>query len=96
MHWRVTSETGMKTVAPSVFTTHSLNLKRFGRRRGISRRPVLELDRPAVELVSLLVRLELEVPLGLHVSLRSTKTPSSFVQKSSVPWTASGARSCGR
>jgi hypothetical protein len=39
MHCRVTSEIGMKTVAPSVFTTHSLNLKRFGRRRGISRRP---------------------------------------------------------
>ena len=39
MHWRVTSDTGMNSVAPSVLTSHSLNLNRLGRRRGTSRRP---------------------------------------------------------
>ena len=39
MHWRVTSAIGMKSVVPSWFTIHSLNLKRFGRRRGMSSRP---------------------------------------------------------
>src|SRR2546423_870581 len=43
MHWRVTSETGMNSVVPSLLTSHSLNLNRLGRRRGTSSRPFCSL-----------------------------------------------------
>ena len=91
MHCRVTSETGMKTVEPSVFTIHSLKRKRFGRRRGMSSRSSCSLSRSAVEACAARrTSGSRAYASGRASRCGRTKTPSSFVQKSSVPCWASG------
>ena len=70
MHCRVTSETGMKTVEPSVFTIHSLKRKRLGRRRGMSSRSSCSLIAPRYRVVLRVERLVLEVRVRPGIPLR--------------------------
>ena len=70
MHWRVTSETGMNSVAALGVDEPLVELEEVRAPAGDVQAPVLELDRPPVELAAFVLGLELDIALGHLVALR--------------------------
>ena len=90
MHCLVTSEIGMNTVEPSVFTIHSVEAEQVRTAPRDVEPLLLKPDRGAVEGVLLLEGLVDGICLRLHVALRKHEDAVVIRPEDSVPCCASG------